>query len=229
MRNTINITADDFGPRWRPRALGGVLLAALMSLSLRAGAFTFDWGSVAFAPITLPSPNQVYTYTRDFANVDGSGINVRATFTVAVGTSGNRGLEEPIQVNTAEGIIQELQLYPNFGSRGGRQIGVDFEFFAAGGFTTPVPVTVTGLNIKDVDGAVLAGTFRDVVTLSIGTGPTVVGTPPTWEGAGTGTARGICDTTVIGPPISSVTRTWAGWEIGGVSGLMSGGTLYTRA
>lgn len=159
----------------RRAALVAGLLALACAMPSRATDWAFDW-STAAANWPLPGwtanawPACGTTGTasnlRTYADVGGSGVDVRVTLTITAGcfeTTPNFPSYSYAANGGSAGSPTDLDVNLNFTNRTTSQVTLLFEFFATG-TTTPAPVAMTGIAMRDIDRQ--NNNWQDVLTMT---------------------------------------------------------------
>lgn len=166
-----------------------VLLSFLWVTPAVATDWTFNWATLGW---TTGS-----TGPRTYTNVAGSGIDVRVTITLTNGS----WINNYPALNSDPGQGNELNLRVDFDSGGNnstRNATVLIEFFQTG-TTTPAPVAMKGIAVRDVDRSTSSSCYQDVVRLravnqsGATINPDFIGqfvTTPNWTDSGGDTVSG---------------------------------------
>jgi hypothetical protein len=183
----------------------GFLLALLSFLWVTPAAatdWTFDWATAT--PVWTGTMRGTHTYT----NVASSGIDVRVTTSI---TNGSWLTGYPV-LNGDPGQGNELNLRVNFNNRNATTgATVLIEFFQTN-TTTPAPVALKGIAVRDVDRSASGNNcYQDVVTVTaVNQSGTTINpdfisqftTTPNWTASGSNTISAT-GTTGIEPNIEN--------------------------
>ncbi len=148
----------------RTPGYGALFLSALLSFAwvtpAAATDWTFDWNTLGW------NPNGAGSMPRTYTNVAGSSIDVRVTTSI---TGGSWLTGYPV-LNNDPGQDDELNLRVDFANRDTTTgATVLIEFFQTG-TTTPAPVAMKGIAVRDVDrqqpAVCFFNQYQDVVTVT---------------------------------------------------------------
>jgi len=169
------------------RTFGSAVLLPLGLLSLVCATpavatdWTFNWGTAAanwlltgWTNNAWPACNKTTTASnsRTFSNVNASSIDVKATITLTAGCFVNNGCSggacPALDYNAnggAAGSPADLDLNVDFTNLTTASLSVLIEFFATG-TSTPAPVAVNGLAVRDIDRTTSTPFWQDVVKVT---------------------------------------------------------------